>query len=192
MSIDVDWHGFSQDYSGFLLHTFWSEPLGSLKQFAVLKTLELPIELLLGEAPWAKDALLDALPRTLERLVLKDGTVSWNPEMEIEQDYISHSLQDFINALSGYLPVYDQRPFLKGVKIDLANGPPLPEPILAGGNEAGWTLVKVKKLRALAEMGNVGMSMHFSCMVDDEQHVKKLFIYDVENREQEIYEIERN
>ncbi|KAL4878782.1 hypothetical protein BJY04DRAFT_107511 [Aspergillus karnatakaensis] len=176
---------FGVDSFGIRSSSLGDVPLGSLRKFECLKRLEIPFEMLVGYAPWKRDALTDVLPRNLETLILQDGSVTWKgwgdpPDVEYDEPIFDYSLQDMIDTLDEFLQVCSQHtPRLASMILNFANGPLFTHRDLINTWDPSRNHPQVQQLRDMALKTNVALTVLFDEeTASRETETKTLVVYD--------------
>ncbi|GIC87253.1 F-box protein [Aspergillus udagawae] len=167
LTIDLRWTEKNCDVFSLPLSLAGRVPMGSLQEFHVLKRLDIPTELLLGNFDLSRHPrkrLSDLIPPSLQSLCLVDNTVTWESSAARHNpNPTKDSMQAIIDALADYLKDRAQHaPFLQDIVLKFEGRPweghSLLDPTYVG-NIARPT--QPQQLRKMAEASGVAVSVFY-------------------------------
>ncbi|GIJ90882.1 hypothetical protein Asppvi_009847 [Aspergillus pseudoviridinutans] len=195
LTIDMRWTEKNCDVFSMPLSSAGRVPMGSLQQFHVLKRLDIPTELLLGNlnrSGHSHKRLSDLLPPSLQSLCLVDNTVTWESISDRHSpNSTKNSMQASIDALAEYLRDRAQHaPFLRDVVLNYEGRPweghSLLDPTYIG-NIARPTQPQL--LRRIAEASGVAMCVFYTKRIKPGVSTRaSIIVYDPENPDAEPIE----
>ncbi|GIK06300.1 hypothetical protein Aspvir_001947 [Aspergillus viridinutans] len=195
LTIDMRWTEKNCDVFSLPLSSAGRVPMGSLQQFHILKRLDIPTELLLGNLNRSRHPhkrLSDLLPPSLQSLGLVDNTVTWESSSDRRSpNPTENSMQVSIDALAEYLRDPAQHaPFLRDIVLNYEGRPweghSLLDPTYVG-NIARPTQPQL--LRRIAEASGVAMSVFYTKRIKRGVSTRaSIIVYDPENPDAEPIE----
>ncbi|KAF7589928.1 hypothetical protein BBP40_003508 [Aspergillus hancockii] len=166
LTIDMRWAEKNCDVFSLPPSSAGRVPMGSLQQFHVLKRLDIPTELLLGNLSWhPRKRLSDLMPPSLQTLCLVDNTVTWESSSDRRNpNPTKNSMQASIDALADYLKGRAQHaPCLQDIVLSYEGRPwegtSLLDPTYVGSIARP---TQPQQLRRIAEASGVAVSVFYT------------------------------